>query len=192
MLRGILNSPLFLCLILAVPGIVALSRFASGAADAIDMYHPTGEWAVRWMIVALAIGPLAAVIGTRPWLGWLIRRRRYFGLAAFAYALAHLCFYIIEMGTIGDIVEELALPGIWTGWLALMLMAVPAAISSDRAMRGLGALWKRLQRLVWPAAALALAHWLIIGWEALPALVHFAPLMLLFLHRFIATKRIPA
>ena len=174
---------------LALPGLIALMRYWSGWADAIDMYHPTGEWAVRWMVVALAMGPLASLIGARPWLAWLIRRRRLFGLAAFGYAVAHLAFYVIDMGTFDEMLGELPLPGIWTGWLALLLFAIPAAISSDRAMRGLGALWKPLQRFAWPAAALAFAHWLIIGWGPWPAIVHFAPLIALFLIRFVPTGR---
>lgn len=180
------------CAVLALPGLIALSRYAIGQADAIDMYHPTGEWSVRWLVLALSLAPLAALIGNRPWLAWLIRRRRYLGLAAFSYAFAHLIFYAIDMGAFDDMADELVLPGIWTGWLALILMAVPAVLSSDRAMRALGGSWKRWQRLVWPAAALAMAHWLIIGWDALPVLVHFLPLILLFTLRIIVQKRKPA
>ena len=57
-----------------------------------------------------------------------------------------------------------------------MLMAVPAAISTNRAMRVLGRRWKLLQRLVYPALVFALLHWALLDRAWGPALVHLAPL----------------
>jgi sulfoxide reductase heme-binding subunit YedZ len=74
---------------------------------------------------------------------------------------------------------ELGAPGIWTGWLALLCLVLPAAASSDAAMRLLRRNWKRVQRLVYPAAVLTLIHWVLVHDGKVSALVHFAPLILL-------------
>ena len=51
---------------LAIPAALMIQRFASGEALAMDLYHPSGEMAVRLMILALLPGPLvAATLHTR-------------------------------------------------------------------------------------------------------------------------------
>ncbi len=174
---------------LAIPAALMIQRFASGEALAMDLYHPSGEMAVRLMILALLPGPLADALGHSRFLrGWLAIRRN-FGVAAFLYALLHLVFYVLDMRMIAAMLDEVVIPGIWTGWLSLVLMLVPAAISSDRAMRWLGRRWKSWQRLVYPAFLLALIHWLLLDWQWGPALVHLAPLVLAWILRFALRRR---
>ena len=82
---------------LAIPAALMIQRFASGEALAMDLYHPSGEMAVRLMILALLPGPLADALGHSRFLrGWLAIRRN-FGVAAFLYALLHLVFYVLDM-----------------------------------------------------------------------------------------------
>ncbi len=88
---------------------------------------------------------------------WLLRHRRSFGVAAFAYALLHLAFYVLDMETVANMVAEIGAPAIWTAWLAFLCLVPPALASSDAAMRALGRMWKKIQRLVYPAAILTLA-----------------------------------
>ena len=38
---------------LAIPAALMIQRFASGEALAMDLYHPSGEMAVRLMILSL-------------------------------------------------------------------------------------------------------------------------------------------
>lgn len=179
MSRTIINSRFVVWLVLALPGLVALAAYGTGRAEAMDMLHPTGEWAVRFMVLAMAIGPLAAWLGPRGWLRWLLARRRWIGVAAFIYALAHLAFYLVDMGVLADVLAELTEHGIWTGWAAFALMAALACTSNDAAMRALGRGWKRLQRLAYPAAVLTVLHWGLLMWDWLPALIHFGPLAVL-------------
>lgn len=161
--------------LLALPGLWWSVRLAGGQALAMDLYHPTGELSVRLMILALLPGPLAAYFGANRLLrGWLAIRRNL-GVAAFAYAALHLAIYVIDMRTVAAMLDELTLPAIWTGWLAILCLTVPAAISFDRAVRGLGRRWQRLQLLVYPAFVLALLHWLLLGWAWLPAMIHLLP-----------------
>jgi sulfoxide reductase heme-binding subunit YedZ len=166
--------------VLAVPAALVLHRYATTPGIwPGDLLHPTGEWSARLIIVALMLTPLGQLFSTSRAVKWLIRHRRSFGVAAFGYALLHLIFYVLDMETVAAMVAELGAPGIWTGWLALLCMAVPALISSDAAMRLLRRNWKRLQRLAYPAAVLTLLHWVLVHDGMASALVHFAPLILL-------------
>lgn len=166
-----------LWLALAMPGMVMAYRLATADALPMDLLEPSGETGVRLMILALLPGPLASAFGVNRLLKAWLAIRRDLGLAAFGYAALHLGLYLGDMPSLAAIAEELPIASIWTGWLAFALLAVPAAISSDRAMRALRRRWKTLQRLVYPALLLTLAHWLLLGWSWRPALFHAAPLL---------------
>lgn len=135
--------------------------------------------------------PLSALLPRSRSVAWLVRRRRAFGVAAFAYAALHLFFYALEMETLANIADELGLPGIWTGWLALLLMLPLALTSNDAAMRALKGAWKRLQRLAYPAAVLTLVHWVLVHNGLREALLWFAPLILLQAWRVLRRGRNP-
>ena len=184
MLRMILNKKLTFWVFLSLPGLFSLQQFASGERIAMDMLHPTGEWSARLMIAAIALSPILSLFGPRLWLSWLIQRRRALGVAAFAYAILHLAFYVIDMGNFNDILAELRALGIWTGWAAMLLFVPLAVTSNDTSMRVLKAGWKQLQRLVYPAALLVLVHWIFIHNNLGPALLHFTPLLLLVAARY--------
>lgn len=184
-MRTILNKKLFFWLLLSLPAILLLLGWGQGRIDSMDMLHPTGEWSARLMIVAMLISPLQSVLRAKEWLNWLLMRRRAIGVAAFGYAVLHLVFYLIDMGNLDDILAEWLAPGIWTGWAALVLMVPLALTSNDRSMRWLKAGWKRLQRLVYPAALLTLLHWIWVHNSYGAALAHFVPLGLLLLARFV-------
>jgi sulfoxide reductase heme-binding subunit YedZ len=170
-------------ILLALPGAGLLAGYFGGGIDAMDMLHPTGEFAVRFMVLAMMIGPLHDLFGSRGWTRWLLARRRWLGFAAFLYAIGHLVFYVIDMGALADILGEIAEHGIWTGWLAMLLMAAPGLTSTDAAMRSLRGTWKRMQRLAYPAALFTALHWILLEWQWIPAAVHFGPLVVLNLAR---------
>ncbi|MEO9599007.1 ferric reductase-like transmembrane domain-containing protein [Parasphingorhabdus sp.] len=179
-----LNSLPVLWILLAIPALLMIRGYWVGDIIAMDMLHPTGELSARFMIIALMTTPFSVIFGKRPWVDWFMKRRRSFGLAAFGYAVLHLIFYIIDMEALKPILAEFWAPGIWTGWAALFLF-VPLAITSNNAsMRRLKQGWKRLQRLVYIAAILTLAHWLLIHDGVGGALAHFIPLALLEIARF--------
>ncbi|MEO4041692.1 ferric reductase-like transmembrane domain-containing protein [Hoeflea sp. CAU 1731] len=147
------------------------------------LLHPTGEFAARFMIVAMMITPLRMLFPRARWPVWLMRRRRYLGVAAFGYALAHTLLYLADMGTLKLVLDEIGAPGIWTGWIALAIF-IPLAVTSNNAVqRYLLSWWKPLQRWVYPAALLTLAHWILIHDNMAAALVNFAPLALLEIYR---------
>jgi methionine sulfoxide reductase heme-binding subunit len=183
-MRTILNNKPLFWLLLAIPALLSLIGFWQGRIDSMDMLHPTGEWSARLMILAMMIGPLLSLFGPRPWMNWLVARRRYLGVGAFLYALLHLIFYVIDMGNVDDMLAEFLTPGIWTGWAAMAIMIPLALTSNDAAMRALRVGWKKLQRLVYPAAVLTLLHWMWVHNSYAGALVHFTPLAALWLARF--------
>jgi len=181
---------ILLWLVLALPAAIMLRGLLSGETQPFDLYHPTGELGIRLMILALLPGPLTQFFGPNWFLrGWL-RVRRNLGVAAFAYAMLHLVVYILDMRQVAAMVEELALPAIWTGWLSLFAMLVPAAISFDAAMQQLRGRWKQAQMLVYPAFLLALIHWGLLDREWGPAIIHLAPVMLAWLLRLLAGRGI--
>lgn len=191
--RSLANSLPFFWVLLSLPAMLMLWGWLVGRIDTMDMLHPTGETSARLMIAAMVLGPLAGLIGVPRWLGWLLRRRRALGVAAFGYAFLHLAFYVIDMGHIDDMIAEFLAPGIWTGWAALALMVPLALTSHNGAMRMLGENWKRIQRLAYPAALLTLLHWWWVHNGLAGALAHFAPILALWialvLRRF--TFRLP-
>jgi sulfoxide reductase heme-binding subunit YedZ len=183
-LKSVLNSKAFLWALLAIPAVLML-RADLTAADIWpgDLLHPSGEWSARLIIFALMLTPLSMIFRGRRWIQWLLRRRRAFGVAGFAYALLHLLFYLLDMESVANILAEIGAIGIWTGWVAFFLFLPLALTSNDRSMRALKAGWKRVQRLAYPAAILTLVHWMFVHDDVLAALVNFAPLAALELWR---------
>jgi len=134
-------------------------------------------------MLTLAITPLRLAWPASGWTRWLLRNRRYFGVAAFVYALPHLIAYLYKVGLLKGLGEDLLEPGMWTGWIALLLF-VPLAITSNKlAVRRLGAKWVVLHKLVYVAAIFTFLHWLLVAYDPLPALIHVGILVLLMGYR---------
>ncbi|SMX44629.1 sulfite oxidase heme-binding subunit YedZ [Maliponia aquimaris] len=176
-------SPWWLWAVLALPGLGMAVDLVNSTDPRIfhRLLHPTGEFAARFMIIAMLATPLMLLF--KGWRGprWLKRNRRYFGVAAFAYALAHTVFYLVDKGTAGAVLAEVPRFYIWTGWLAFAIFIPLAVTSMDYFVRVMGPRWKALQRWTYPAAVLTLLHWAALHDWGSPAaaLVHFGPLALL-------------
>lgn len=176
-------------LLLAIPAALMIAGLARGEL-AMDLLHPSGETSLRLMILAMLPGPLIAFFGPNRFLKGWVGMRRNFGVAAFGYATLHLALYVIDIGALAPIIDEFALPAIWTGWLGFALMLGAASISSDAAMARLGARrWKQMQRAVYAALLLSLAHWFLLDNAWGPPLVHLAPLILAWSLRLVARVR---
>lgn len=181
-MKSVLNSPYFFWVVLAIPSIPMTIGLVSGA-EAEALLHPTGEFAARFMIIAMIISPFRLMFPkNRFWL-WMMRRRRYLGVAAFCYALAHTILYVIDMESLANVLGEALLLGIWTGWLAMFIFIPLALTSNDWSVNRLGRNWKRLQQTVYFAAIATLLHWMFVHNNIGPALVHFVPLAALELYR---------
>jgi sulfoxide reductase heme-binding subunit YedZ len=181
----VLNAPYTFWALLALPSIGMMSGFLSGGASPHDLLHPTGEFAARFMIIAMMITPLKMLFSTHRWPLWLLRRRRYLGVAAFGYALLHTIFYVIDQGAFSAILSDATKLSIWTGWLAFLIFVPLALTSNDWAMRTMRQAWKPLQRWVYVAAVFTLGHWIFLEYELGAALAHFLPLIALEAYRII-------
>jgi len=184
-----LNSKYFLWLILALPSIpmaavlTGASPGAGGQPVTEALLHPTGEFAARFMIIAMIISPLRMLFPKSRAILWMMQHRRSFGIAAFGYALAHTALYIVDMETAAAIFGEFFALGIWTGWLAMLVFIPLAATSNEWAVRRLGRRWNTIQRCVYAGALATLAHWIFVHNNLGPALVHFLPLAALEAYR---------
>jgi len=177
------TSPYLLWLILALPaiGITVEALTSTNPRVFHRLVHPTGEFSARFLIIAMLATPLA--LWLKGWRGpqWLKRNRRYFGVAAFGYALLHTIFYLIDKSSFATVMNELSRLYIWTGWIAFLIFVPLALTSMDFFVRKMGTWWKWLQRWTYAAAVLTLVHWAALhDWGGVgPALVHFGPLIVL-------------
>lgn len=118
--------------------------------------HHTGDWAIRFLLLSLAITPLRR-IGQWP---RLILVRRMLGIAALGYALGHLVLYFFDQNwDLWRVASEIALRLYLTiGFVALLGLIVLGATSTDTAIRRLGSNWNRLHQIVYGLGILAALH----------------------------------
>lgn len=122
----------------------------------------TGEWAIRLLILSLAITPLRYLLNAPR----LFHFRRMIGLFAYFYVSMHLLVFLWfllgwQFSAIGREIAER--PYITIGFTAFVLLTPLAATSFNAAQRKLGRNWKRLHRLTYACAILACMHviWIV-------------------------------
>ena len=127
--------PYFLWFILAIPSFGM--AYSSLGADSSHVYHqllhPSGEFAARFLIISMIATPLTLLF--KGWRGprWLVKNRRYFGVAAFCYAAMHTLFYVLSE-PLEKMLAEATKLDILTGWVALVIFIPLAATSFDFAV----------------------------------------------------------
>lgn len=131
---------------------------AHGARPLNDLIHRAGFWALTFLGLTLSVTPFRRIARY----GNLIEVRRILGVGAFCYIAAHLMLYIADQSyDLGKVAYEIShrvylIIGA-TAWLGL---AVLAATSTDGMVRRLGgARWRKLHRIVYGIALLALVHY---------------------------------
>lgn len=122
----------------------------------------TGKTSLILLFLSLACTPIAIVTGWKT----AVTVRRALGLYAFMYVCLHLLTFIgldfrfdWELIWLGIGEQQYILVG-----LAAFLLLLPLALTSSKwSMRQLGKNWKRLHKLVYLAAILAIIHftWLV-------------------------------
>lgn len=117
-------------------------------ADPVKAFEQSlGLWAVRFLVLTLAIPPMRDLLKLN-----LIRYRRALGLASFYYALMHFAVYLLldqELAIHAVIVDIAKRPFIMLGMIGLVLL-VPLAVTSNAfSIRVLGKSWSRLHRLIY-------------------------------------------
>jgi len=138
------------------------------------------------------VTPLRKLSGWR-WAGPL---RRMLGLFAFFYLCLHILGYVVldqffDWAAIGD--DILKRPFITIGMLAFLLL-LPLAVTSGQAMmrRLGGARWKRIHRLIYPAAIAGVVHYaLMVKADLREPLIYAALLSLLLGYRLVGARNKP-
>ena len=129
-----------------------------GANPAEALIRATGDWALRFLCLVLAVTPLRVIAG----LPALARFRRLLGLFMYAYLWLHLLSYAwFDMGLeLTDIARDIVKrPFILVGFSAFVLLTPLALTSFNRAIKALGARrWQLLHRAVYLVAGLAVLH----------------------------------
>lgn len=180
----LLKAVLFIACLLPLAQILWQSvdgRIGPNPVQAIT--HATGDWALRLLLVTLAVTPLRRLTG---W-ALLIRFRRMLGLFAFFYAVLHFATYLwLDQffdwsAIVTDITKR---PYITVGFAALVLM-LPLALTSTKGwLRRLGPRWKQIHRLIYPIGVLAVLHFLwLVKADLLEPGIYAAVLALLLIVR---------
>ncbi|MEX0708437.1 MAG: protein-methionine-sulfoxide reductase heme-binding subunit MsrQ [Woeseia sp.] len=129
-----------------------------GANPVEEIQDRFGNWALRFILVALAVTPLRRITGWNP----LARFRRMLGLFAFFYVFMHFLVWLLLDQSLRwsaiteDIVER---PFITIGFAALLLLTAMAATSTAAMRRRLGRRWQQLHYSVYIVGILGVWHY---------------------------------
>lgn len=152
-----------------------------GAEPITELEHRYGELAINLLVAGLAVTPLRRFTGLN-----LMPFRRAIGVLCFFFVLAHLMVWaVLDVQTPArvwaDIVER---PYVTIGMAGFLLLLPLGLTSNNWSLRRMGPLaWRRLHRLIYPAAVLGALHyvWLAKGFQFEPFLYMAAILGLLAL-----------
>ena len=122
------------------------------------MEQRTGRQALTLLTLSLACTPLNNLLGWRE----LLKRRRALGLYAVMYATLHVIIFIdLDYGLAWSLIVQTVIekPFIIYGIINFLLLIPVAATSFDVWKARLGKNWKRLHRVVYFVAPLAVYHY---------------------------------
>ena len=155
-------SPLRACTlaVLVIPGLRLAVLWAAGGLGGrpvMEFTHGTGEWAVYFLLASLAVTPLRQILDWQA----LIPLRRRIGVAAGCYAALHFSLYVIDQKfNLFKVASEIALRFYLTiGFVTFLGLLALTITSTDAWVKKLGPRWKKLHRIAYPLAVLALFHY---------------------------------
>jgi len=123
-----------------------------------DLEQRTGRHAITLLVLSLLCTPLDSLLGWKE----PLERRRALGLYAFLYAALHMLIYLdldyalAWSRLLQNVIEK---PFVLVGAVAFLLLVPLAVTSFDVWKRRLRKNWKRLHRLVYWIAPLAVLHY---------------------------------
>jgi len=154
------------------------------------MEHAIGILGLQVLIASLCVTPLRTYARIN-----LFKFRRALGLIAFFYIVLHLLVWLLlDVRIASQIIADLYKRPYITIGMAGLLLLIPLAITSNRySIRKLGANWRRLHWLVYPAVALGGIHFVILrkGWQLEP-LLYLTVIGVLLLIRVPMARVIPS
>jgi len=126
-----------------------------------------GEVALKLLVLGLTITPLRKHVGLN-----LLKFRRAIGLSAFFFVVAHFGVWaLLDVQSMDRVVADiLKRPYVTIGMVGLVLLVPLAVTSNNLCIRRLGAKWRKLHLLTYPAVALGALHyvWLAKGFQLEP------------------------
>ncbi len=129
-----------------------------GANPIEEIQDRFGIWAIRFIMITLAVSPLRRLTG---W-NWLARFRRMFGLFTFFYVLMHFLTWLIldQSLLLSAIAEDLTeRPFITIGFTAFVLLTAMAVTSTNGMRRRMGRRWQKLHYSVYVVSLLGVWHY---------------------------------
>ncbi len=188
---ALIRSRPLLWLVLALPGGWMLWRWWA-TPDLYGYGHiiaDSGDWAAWLLLVTLAVTPLRLAFRRNAIVQYLMRKRRDLGVASFAYSAGHTIIYLWRKADAAIIWDEASTPYLLAGWVAFALFVPLAITSNDASMRRLKRSWKRLHRLVYPAAVLVFVHWALSAFDPTTAIINIAILAAIEIVRVVLQQR---
>ncbi len=192
-------KPVVLIATLAPLGIMAFHwarLFQTGYSSALGAnpvqftIQELGLWGLRFLILGLAISPLAKFTHTPALTSW----RRRIGLVAFTYIAVHLMVFFaldLELSLSALIREVTKRNYILLGMVGFILL-LPLAITSTSGMiKRLGAKrWRTLHRAVYAAVLLGGLHFIfMVKGNQLTPKIYLGIIILLLAARFVPAQR---
>ncbi len=162
-----------------------------GANPIETLSRYTGDWTLRFLLIALAVTPARHLSG---WAG-VMRLRRMLGLFAFFYACLHFLTYLVldQFFHWPSIVEDIGeRPYITVGFTAFVLLIPLAATSTNTMVRRLGGRrWQALHRAVYAIGVLGVLHflWLVKADNREPLIYAFFLALLLGYRLYLRWRR---
>jgi methionine sulfoxide reductase heme-binding subunit len=131
-----------------------------GARPVTEAIHQAGDWALRFLLITLAITPAQRIFHYPR----VTLSRRTLGVASAGYAILHFSLYVLDQHfDFLKVASEIALRIYLTiGALGLAGLIALASTSTDAAISRLGSgRWHALHRFVYAIAVLAVVHFFI-------------------------------
>ena len=161
MVRLVKPSFFFMALIPFIWLLLKVFQNDLGPDPAQALSIETGEWALRFLLLTLAITPFRQIFRVAE----IARLRRMIGLFAFFYASIHFLSwmaFILAFRWLAIAEELVERPYITVGFLAYVILFLLGFTSTNSMVRRLGKNWKRLHKFVYAASILAIVHLLWI------------------------------
>ena len=161
MVRLVKPSIFFMALIPFIWLLLKVFQNDLGPDPAQALSIETGEWALRFLLLTLAITPFRQIFRVAE----IARLRRMIGLFAFFYASIHFLSwmaFILAFRWLAIVEELVERPYITVGFLAYVILFLLGVTSTNSMVRRLGKNWKRLHKFVYAASILAIVHLLWI------------------------------
>jgi methionine sulfoxide reductase heme-binding subunit len=131
-----------------------------GARPITEAIHQAGDWALRFLLITLAITPAQRIFHYPR----VTLARRTLGVASAGYAILHFSLYVLDQHfDLLKVAREIVLRIYLTiGALGLAGLIALASTSTDAAISRLGSgRWHALHRFVYAIAVLAVVHFFI-------------------------------